>query len=194
MAVVMLDGLRNLYNSMRAQGISRYRFNYQRGPASFDVMFLIDESPFALLFGAKGHTLSFEFKVQAGFRVVDPQLDKPDYATLCSILGLQYDPNNKFSPGGFLRDFNNHIPAHANPTHKAEPHDIARVRRNVEDAHKIYFCGWRDNKPRGERVTPQNLEKTLQLLGPKTAASCAKKNVSSCWTDIPGGKVEVTDP
>ncbi|MCG6542771.1 hypothetical protein MCB86_22095 [Pseudomonas sp. KSR10] len=38
--MVVLDGQRNLYN-------------YQRGPASLDVMLLIDESPFALLFGER---------------------------------------------------------------------------------------------------------------------------------------------
>ncbi len=194
MAVVVLDGLRNLYNSMRAQGIDRYRFAYQQGPVTFDVMFLIDESPYGLLFGAQGHNLSFEFKVERGFRVIHPQLDKADYATLCNLLGLQYDPNNRFSPAGFLQSFNDHIPAHANPAQKAEPHDVARVRRNVEEAHKVYFCGWRDNTVRGENVTDKNLHKTRELLGPKIADTCARKNISSCWTDIPGGKVDVTDP
>lgn len=194
MAVVLLDRLRDLYNSMRAQSISRYRFSYKRGALTFDVMFLIDETPYALLFGAQGHNLSFEFQVQPGFRVVHPQLDKADYAALCRLLDLKWDPNNSFSPGGFLADFNPHIPATAVPSQKAGPHHVAQVRRNVEDAHKRFFCGWRDNKVRGERVTAQNLKKTRELMGPKTADTCQQKNISSCWTDIPGGAVAVTDP
>lgn len=44
-----LNGLEPLYRSMRYQGIDRYRFRYRRNNVEFDIFFLIDETPFQLL-------------------------------------------------------------------------------------------------------------------------------------------------
>lgn len=96
-----LDGLVELYRSMKDQGIERYRFEYRHGHTLFDVFFFIDESPFILLFGAKGEAFSFEVKVIAGFNI-DPTLGSDTYRELCRVLGLEYDPNNPFSPTVFF--------------------------------------------------------------------------------------------
>ena len=54
-----LDGLVELYKSMKVQGIDRYRFEYKCGRAVFDVFFFVDGSPFLLLFGVKAENFSF---------------------------------------------------------------------------------------------------------------------------------------
>ncbi|MCP5007235.1 MAG: rloe protein [Planctomycetes bacterium] len=179
-----LDGLIDLYRSMKDQVIDRYRFEYRHGKALFDVFFLIDESPFILLFGAKGETFSFEMEVKAGFQI-NPTLDKETYKELCRVLGLEYDPDNPFSPKGFFEQFNNNIPKNASANSKAEPQDIAQYRNIAEEEDKKYFLGWRNSDIRAERVTETNLMKTKELLGQRAYARCASKNISSCWTDDP---------
>jgi len=181
---VVLDGLRPLYKSMRTQGLERQRFPYSHGVANFDVFFFIDSQPFELLFGAHGHNLAFSFKVLNGFVVQDSNLSKEDYSELCRILDLTYDPNNKFSPASFLSSFNEKIPTTAKPDHVPQAHETVRFRRDVAEADKKYFCGWRNNNIQKDRVTPENLAKTLELLGKSIYEMCKRRNISTRWTDI----------
>jgi hypothetical protein len=177
-----LDGLIDLYRSMKDQLIDRYRFEYRHGKAVFDVFFFIDENPFILLFGAKGEAFSFEMEVRAGFQI-NPQLDSTTYKELCKVLGLEFDPDNPFSPKGFFDQFNQKIPHKANISSKAEPQDIAKYRSVAEEEDKVYFLGWRNNNIRSDHVSKENLMKTKDLLGIKAHIRCSAKNISSCWTD-----------
>ncbi|MDX1811382.1 MAG: DUF6037 family protein [Gammaproteobacteria bacterium] len=188
-----LDGLVDLYRSMKDQGIDRYRFEYCHGCALFDVFFFIDESPFILLFGAKGEAFSFEVEVKAGF-YIDPTLDGDTYKELCKVLGLEYDPRNPFSPKGFFSQFNLNVPNVASISVKAEPHEIAQYRKVAEEEDKIYFLGWRNNHIRGEQVSETNLKKTKDLLGQMAYSCCNSKNISSCWTDDPAKAKKVWIP
>ncbi|TNI11214.1 DUF6037 family protein [Aeromonas veronii] len=188
-----LDGLVDLYRSMKDQGIDRYRFEYRHGRALFDVFFFIDNSPFILLFGAKGEAFSFDVEVKAGFNI-DPTIDSDTYKELCKVLGLEYDPNHPFSPKGFFVQFNQNVPHTASVNAKAEPHEIAQYRKIAEEEDKIYFLGWRNNDLRGERVSETNLAKTKDLLGHKAYVRCNSKNISSCWTDDPAKAKKVQLP
>ncbi|MFA6413820.1 MAG: DUF6037 family protein [Syntrophales bacterium] len=179
-----LDGLRQLYRSMKDQEIDRYRFGHKHGKASFDVFFFIDEKPFILLFGVKGDRFGFEIEILPGFQINLP-LDKEIYTNLCRVLGLQYDPNNRFSPKDFFEQFDRYVPIRADKSAEAKPHETAKYYPDLEDANKIYFIGWRDNKIRGEKVTAANLLKTRKLLNVKVYEMSFLKNVSSCWTDDP---------
>ena len=190
---MVLQNLRRLYYSMRAQTIDSYRFSYHHGQIAFDVFFFTDEVPFVLLFGVQGDTLSFEFKVEKGFQV-DPNLDPAVYKRLCQILGLQFTPENPFSPSAFLIDFDNAVPRQAHLNQRAQPQDVAAYRRDVEEANRIYFWGWLDNNLRGNRVSHENLDKTRKLLGPHSWEICKRKNISSRWTDRRELAVEVTLP
>ena len=190
---MQLNGLVNLYRSMKNQAIERYRFEYRHGHALFDVFFFIDESPFILLFGAKGEAFSFEMEVKAGFNI-DPTLDSDTYKQLCRILGLKYDPNNPFSPKEFFTQFNQNVPHGASINAKAESHEIAQYRKIAEEEDKIYFLGWRNNELRGDIVSETNLAKTKDLLGHKAYTRCKSKNISSCWTDDPAKAKKVQLP
>jgi hypothetical protein len=179
---MQLLGLASLYRSMRSQHFDRYKFRYRHGRVIFEVLFFIDTQPFELLFGSLGANFALKVNVRPGF-VIDAYLDEDDYNKLCEVLGLTPDPNNRFSTTAFFADFNERIPGRATPAGVPRPHDVAVYRRNVEDAHKIYFCGWHDNTVRGENVTEKNLDKTLKLLGLKAHDFCKRRNTSSCWTD-----------
>ncbi|MDB0510053.1 DUF6037 family protein [Ralstonia solanacearum] len=177
-----LDGLAPLYKDMRAKKLERIRFDYRHGRVSFDVFFFIDGSPYLLLFGARGYNLVFEVEVKPGFEI-DPRLRNTDYKALCNALGLVFNPDNPFSPKAFFETFAGHIPATVPANHTVHPQDVVRFRRDVEDAHKVYYCGWRDNTVSGENVTEKNLRKTRELLGQQAYERCKAKNLSTCWTD-----------
>lgn len=182
--------LQTLYRSMRTQDVQRAKFDYQFRHVVFNVIFFAEGSPWCLLFGARGHQFAFEIKVLPGFSAVC-EIPPDDYRALCQLLELRYDPNNKFSITAFLREFAGSIPSHVTEDNKVEPHDVGRIKRNVEDADKIYFRSWRDNTVRGDQVSPENIEKTRWFLGEKIADSCQRRNISSCWTDDPDLAVKV---
>lgn len=189
-----LTGLVPLFESMKAQNIKRYKFQFQRNDVVFDVIFFTDENPYSLLFGARGHNFSFKIPVEKGFFINENQLPNEVYNKLIKVLGLKYDPNNKFRPLFFFEDFNKSIPYSAHPRNVPQPHEVAIYRRDVEEAHKIYFCGWRDNTLNDKHVTEKNLEKTKKLLGYETYLVCRSKNISSLWTDNERLAGELTDP
>lgn len=56
--------------------------------------------------------------------------------------------------------------------------------RNVPDADKIYFVGWRRNSD-GEHVSDGNYLKTLAIVGEEAARNLRENNISSRWSDIP---------
>nr|WP_240954477.1 DUF6037 family protein [Solimonas marina] len=177
-----MDNLQPLYRSMRDQEIERFRFSYSHRNVTFDVIFMIDEAPFVLLFGARGHAFSMEFEVHQGFNV-NPKLEPEKYKELCRLLDIRYNPDAPFSPRAFLEIFNEHIPGVATAAGRAQPHHVAAIRRDVEESHKIYFCAWLDNNKAGNTVTAENLHKTRRLLGQQAFETCRRKNLSSRWTD-----------
>ena len=179
-----LKGLIPIYRGMKTEGIERYKFRYQRNNITFEVFFLIDQSPFKLLFGAIANNFAFELNVEQGFEI-NPKLSKPIYSGLCKTLNIEYNPNNPFSPKAFFQEFNLHIPKSVDRKQKAKAHEIGRFRRNVEEADKIYFCGWRNNNAYGHNVSKANLEKTKLLLSFKAYEICLDNNISSRWTDRP---------
>ncbi len=190
-----ISGLSSLYKAMLQGGERRCKLQYVHGRVVFNVIFLIDEKPFSLMFGAKGHNVAFEFSVGTGFNV-DPVIPKEQYRALCQALGLTYDRANPFSIKSFLEAFSNQIPGLVGSRQMVRPHEISVHRSDFEESEKIYFSGWRDNTVRGENVTLRNLHKTRRLLGEATYESCKKRNISTCWTTNPGNEIEVdtTDP
>ena len=188
-----LDGLKLIYKGIKAQGIERYRFRYQYNKVTFEVFFFIDETPFKLLFGVLGGSFAFELIVERGFRI-NPELPKQKYYELCEVLGLSYDPNNRFRTTAFFQEFNRKLPKIVHKRQEAQAHQIARYYRNVEEADKIYFFGWLNNDICGKKVSLKNLEKTKLLLGFKVYEICKAKNMSSKWTDIPSNAVKFSYP
>ncbi len=121
--------------------------------------------------------------LKKGF-LIDSTMSHEKYSELCRILGLQYDPTNKFKPMYFFSEFNKNIPQKADRKNIPKPHEIAGYRKDVEEADKIYFMGWLDNTTNDNKVTRKNLEKTRLLLGNDAYKRCNAKNVSSRWNDV----------
>ncbi|MGZ9785443.1 DUF6037 family protein, partial [Bacillus pseudomycoides] len=147
-----LDALIQLYQTMKSQGINRYKFDFTFNKVTFDVFFFIDESPFKLMFGAKLRNFYFELDVNPGFNISTYLGEK--YNELCEVLGLEYDPDNPFKSRRFFEAFNQRIPVTININNQPQPHDVARYRRDVEEADKIYFLGWLNHEKTGKGPRP----------------------------------------
>jgi hypothetical protein len=189
-----LSNLRGLYKAMKDAGITRYKWRFVRGPAPFEAIFIIEESPFELLLGAIGTRFGTTLQVHPGFRI-DALLPTPDFYALCDALQLTRDPSRKFKPSDFFADLDANIPQTVDlKTGRVQPHDVITHRRNVEDADKRYFCGWEDNTKDGGHVSEGNLEKTRQAFGQRVYELCKKRNISSKWTDNPKRAQDYFDP
>jgi Family of unknown function (DUF6037) len=178
-----LEGLEGLYKSMKSQGMDRSTFDFNFRGKKFDVIYFIDETPHKLAIGVKSNNFYFEIDVRKGF-IITPLFGEKEYSEFCRVMEFKYSKNAKFSPAVFFNHLNKHVPVKVNQHNIPKPHDVAKFRRNVEEADKIYFVGWLDNKIRGNKVSKGNLEKTRQLLSKKAYEMCKEKNVSSRWSDI----------
>lgn len=107
------------------------------------------------------------------------------YSPLYQYLELTSNKTNPFMPANFFEQYDAYIET-AN-FQRPRPRDIARTvnidERKVEDAKKIYFCGWHP-LPDGESVSPLNFKKTCGLVGYEEAQRLRNARVSSNWTDI----------
>lgn len=190
---MILQGIKELYTSMKQQSIDRYKFNYKNGKGEFDIFFFIDETPFILLFGAIGTNISFEVKVNKGFKI-NTFLDQKTLNDLKKVLKIKGGGIEKFSTNKFFEHFNQNIPKTAHTRNIPKPKTIIKYKKNIEEADKVYFIGWRDNTKRGDQVSQENLKKTKELLGKKAYKICKEKNTSSCWTDNPTKEIKFYIP
>lgn len=183
-----LEGLERLAASMRAQRLECQLFEHHDRRAAFDVFFLLG-APSEMLIGARGAQppLAIRIEVQADGRF-NPFLGD-QYGALCDFLGIRPNPDNPFFPTAFFQGIEMSLPLVAQHARVPAPQVVARY-RDMEEADKLYFIGWRHNTPRGTHVTAANLEKTRVLLGWRAFDACQSGNVSSCWTDDPRRAVE----
>ena len=83
-----------------------------------------------------------------------------DYKELILYLEIKYDTNHTFKPVDLFEALNNKISKKfQRKPNCSEVVSVASKRRRVEEADKIYFCGWRNN-PTGDNVSEMNIEKT----------------------------------
>lgn len=177
-----LERLAQLHSSMSAQGITKTKFEFQFRNLLFSVIYISEQFPHELLFGCRTHNLFFVVKVSHDF-TIGTYLGE-SYGVLLDALGLQPNSNNRFSPNAFFEEFKVVIPLSTSPTNVPTVTDIASNRRDVEDAHKIYFLGWLPHDGVRSSPTTSNLAKTMRICGHATYNTCLRNHISSRWTDI----------
>lgn len=183
-----LDGLKDFHNSMKINDVKRSKFIFTYSNVAFDVFFFTDEVPYKLCIGVIARNFYFELNVIKGY-IIDINIgDK--YLKLIEILGLKYNKENPFKTIYFFNELNKKIPKKIDVKNKWKPSDYAVYKRNVEEANKIYFCGWFDDDKVSKNVRKENLEKTKEILGTEAYLMCKKNNISSKWTDIPSKAIE----
>ena len=157
--------------------IDKFRFTYNK--VEFEVIVLIERSPFELLFGVIGYNYSFSLPLRAGYEL--QELPDEVFYKLCDILNLK-PGRESLTSYKFLKYVAKRIPTRYSKT-KIQPHEIAKYKqRNIDDAHKIYFCGWKFYE--GSERNAKNFEKTKKWLGDEAYEFCKRNNISSCWTHI----------
>lgn len=174
-------GLKILHNDMKKMGEKRSLFSFEYNNKFFSCVFLTDMIPYRLYLTTLGiQPQVFEFEILRGYKA---NCYIEDYKKLIDYLAIKYDPSHKFKPVDFFEALNKKIPTEFE--HKPKYSDvlvIAAKRRTIEEAAKIYFCGWRRN-PVGQKVSEGNFEKTRSSFGDEKANMSKAKNISSCWTD-----------
>ena len=173
--IVKMDefsALKILHEDMKVKNEERAIFPFTYNSKDFSCIFLTDIKPMRLYLSTLGkNPIVFEIEIDEKY-CAKTYID--DY----------YDPDHTFKPIDLFEALNNKIPKkfQKKPNY-SEVVSVASKRRRVEEADKIYFCGWRNN-PTGYNVSEMNIEKTRIAFGDKIAAMCKLKNVSSCWTNI----------
>lgn len=187
MNMFKFTALKILHEDMKVKNEERTIFPFTYNTKYFSCIFLTDIKPMRLYLSTLGtNPIVLEIEIDENYYA---NTYIADYKKLVNYLEIKYDPNHTFKPTDFFVALNNKIPKKFQE--KPKYSDVVRVvsrRRMVEEANKIYFCGWKKN-PAGYNVSDMNIEKTRSAFGDKIADVCKSKNVSSCWTDISSDEV-----
>lgn len=175
-----LTNIISLYKEMKNLGLLRQQFDFEYNGVMADVFFFIDQQPFILAFGIKLTQSYFELEIHPGFEVHTP-FSRKLYNLIIHEFNIHFSPSHKYSPFDFLNAFNNKIPQHLKDTQTIEPYHIANYRRDIEEADKIYFCGFINHSK--NHASPENLKKTRLLMGEEAYKRCLDENISTKWTD-----------
>lgn len=184
MTYFILDNIKNLYIGMVKADQARQQFAIEYNNVRADVFFFIDSEPFKLAFGIIGKGLYIELSITRGFKIELP-LDTKTYYDIVEGFEINAAMNGPFKPHYFLNHINSRIPQTIKATNHATPASLARYHSSVEESEKYYFIGFKDNTKSGNHVTPQNLEKTLALMGEQAYKLCFQHNLSTCWSADP---------
>lgn len=138
--------------------IDKFRSEYNK--VKFEVIVLIERSPFELLFGVIGYNYSFSLTLKAGYEL--QELPDNVFFRLCDILKLKPD-NEGLTSNKFLKYVAKKIPSYYSGK-KVQPHEV--------DIYKIYFCGWKFYSD-SERDA-KNFDKTKKWLGDDAYEFCKK--------------------
>lgn len=171
-----------LHNNMINNGEFRAKFSFSYNNRNFTCVFLCDIVPYRLIIAYLGQNLAIEMIIDNDYSTPS-YLDNILYKRLINLLGIRFDPNHKFTPTTFFEIINNHIPNYCSLPNYFDVLIAERYCRNIEEADKIYFCGFRAN-PLTQNVSTKNYEKTLIAFGTDIANTLKKHNLSTRWTHI----------
>jgi len=167
-------------------GIDRAKFRVTHNHLAFAGVFLADSTPWQLGLACIGHNFTLRFDVSKRYEISTYIHDDATVEALRTALRTGAGSGHRFSPSEFLREIDAALPATMTKNDRPRPADMVLHRRDVEDAEKIYLCGWEAHERGGKRhVTAENLHKTRALLGDADYAWCQRNDVSTKWTDDP---------
>lgn len=187
-----MDGLARLHASMQAIDLDRVKFRIQHNHLVFSGLFLADVVPYELALACLGHDLVLIFDVSRDYEIGAYLGDQ--YGPLAAALRNGAGRGNPLQPSVFLREIDAALPSSVVSGDRPTRADVVQVYRDVEEANKVYLCGWRDNDVRGECVSAANLAKTRRLLGQATYDWCKRRNISTCWADDPSREISAGLP
>lgn len=178
-----------LINDMRANNIEKEHYCFEYNGFKFDVILSIVSRGYEILVAIHTHNWGCVLNMNNNYIV---EMSNEDYYSLCNILHLNWSKNG-FSSSVFLRLLSEKAPKFSNKK-GVEYHELQSYLsyRQVDDADKIYFCGWNDHQK--DNRNAHNFEKTEFYFGKTIADYCRKNNISSMWSDIPREEKPFTNP
>jgi hypothetical protein len=170
---------------MRQVGIDRAKFRIPHNHLTFEGVFLADCTPWQLGLACLAHNFALLFEVSRSYEIATYIHDAQALNSLRAALRTDADSGRGFSTSDFLREIDARLPATVTPGDRPRPVDMAPHRRDVEEADRIYLCGWDPHASDGRHVSARNLAKTRAWLGQAQHDWCERYNVSTRWTDDP---------
>ena len=188
---MFLSNLKVLYEDMVKENEARCIFAVQVLNKGFSCIFMTDTKPYCLYISSLGeNAFAIEYEVTDNCKIKNIYLGD-NRQLLQEYLNIKFSSDNIYLPRGFLADLNETIPPifARKPKRSETLSTIGRV-REIEEADKVYFCGWRNN-PATERVSYKNYEKTKIAFDETIANRCKEQNISSRWSANPNDEVQV---
>lgn len=178
-----------LIKDMKDHDIDKEHYNFDFNGFRFDVILSIVQSGYEILVAI--HTENWGCVLNMNN---DYYVEVPDdvYYSLRDILHLDWNTNH-FNSIAFLQLLSEKSPQHSNCLGVGYT-ELRRYLpyRHVDEADKIYFCGWNDHKRDGRKA--HNFDKTEFYFGNEVACYCRRHNISSLWSDIPRDERKVSKP
>lgn len=179
----------SLIKDMKKNEIDKEHYSFVYNGFQFDTILSIVTGGYEILVAIHTHNWGCVLKMDDDFIV-----DMPDnkYFELCRILKLNYAEDG-FNSSKFLKMLSEKAPKHSN-RQGVEYTDLRAYLpyRNVDEAERIYFCGWNDHTRDHRRA--RNFNKTEFYFGKKVADYCREHNISSLWTDNPRNEINPNNP
>lgn len=174
---------------MKKHKVEKEHYKFMFNGFTFDVILSFVLDSYELLVAIHTHNWGCVLKMNKYYYV---EMSNEDYFSLCNILNLNWNENH-FSSAAFLRLLSQNAPLTSSclgVTHN----ELRRYLpyRYVDEADKIYFCGWNDHKSDNRKA--HNFDKTEYYFGKSVADYCRKHNISSLWSDIPRDERKITLP
>lgn len=181
-----LNGLVPLHRAMKERGAESAAFPFEFGRVTCSALFFTDESPYKLVFYKHVSGERLEFEVHRGYIIRLPRSREDEIVSFFEIPGggLRWHLFNRL-----VEAINNQAPKEFRPPKTAERRAIAEARQ-LEEADKIYFCGFRDWSEINARTgcirhrTDENLRK-VKLLDRRMYEDIKDKDISVCYTSDP---------
>jgi hypothetical protein len=181
-----LNNLAKIHSDIRNRNQTYGIFEYCTNGKKFDVFFDVAPTPYKLGFLLTGSKLHLWLDINKGY-ILNERLLSEQYHNLCIMLGLKYDPNNKFSPFAFFNQFNQVIPNFIVPITSSKKNTvILNFFPDIEETEKLYYKGsieW-DKLNNGRHKTQKNSDKT-RLLYPEIYERIKNRNISIIYTANP---------
>ncbi len=178
---------------MSRKEVEKERFQFQYANHVVDCIFSASSEHYELIIAV--HDVNYGFVVeiyQNANGMFIAEIDDEIYNGFCNALGLSYSVDH-FTSNALLVLLSNHIPTISAGVGVLYQELRQFVQyRHVEEANKIYFCGWNDHVKDGRKA--HNFDKTEFYFGKTVADYCRRYNISSLWTDIRRDEKAVTRP
>ena len=178
-----------LIEDMKDHSIDKEHYSFIYNGIKFDVILSIVAKGYEILIAIHTRNWGCVLEMNKYYWI---EIPNKIYNELCTILQLTWNENH-FSSPDFLRLLSENAPNHSNlkGVDYRELRDYTQYRQ-VDEAEKIYFCGWNDHTKDNRKA--HNFDKTEFYFGKTVADYCRANNISSRWTDVPKEEIQYKNP